>query len=452
MSRTPSVVLVGAPNVGKSTLFNRLSRRRRALVHKRPGMTRDRLRARVTLDGRAVELVDTGGVLPDAPGAMEREITRQALSAAGSGDVVLVVVDGRLGLSPIDRHIVDALRRRGTAPVLVVNKLDTLELLPLAAEFYRLGVEEVIAVSAAHGLGMEDLRRAVLERLPAATGRQLATGPQAIALGLVGRPNVGKSSLLNRLLNEERVLVSETPGTTRDAVDTLLQAHGHLFRLVDTAGLRRRRRAADVPETLAMAQARSTLRRVDIAVLVTDATAGITTGDIAVAGLALSTGRAVLPLLNKWDLIPDRPATAAGRRQESATKLKFLPESTPLTVSAHTGLRVRRILSEAVQIFEHFAAHRPTALWNRALRAAVSERRPPVVERQPFRFYYAVQTGTRPPAVDIFVNSDRDLPEAYRRFLENRLRAGTGLHRTPLRLTLRPRTGEYRQRRGRARA
>ncbi len=437
----PLIAVVGAPNVGKSTLFNRLAGTRRALVHDLPGMTRDRISAEVSIAGRPVELMDTGGILSGGAEEMARLISSQAVAAMEGADAIILVVDGRAGLLPGDHALATAVRRLGRPVVVAVNKLDTAALAPGAAEFHALGLQPVLAVSAEHGLGIEELEAALAPLLPAAGGgrRAAVEDGDEVLLALVGRPNVGKSSLLNRLLKEDRVLVSPTPGTTRDAVDTLLRAHGRRFRLVDTAGLRRRRGAADAAESLAMMHARRAMARAQIAVLVMDATAGITAGDLAVAGEALEAGRAVLPVLNKWDLVEGREDEARRFRDEAATALKFLPHGRLLTVSAATGLRVRSILREALRSHADFTARRPTREWNRALKAALAGRRPPVAGGRPFRFYYAVQTGSAPPRVELFANRTRGLPTDYRRYLENRFRALLDLSRTPLQVVLRPR-------------
>jgi GTP-binding protein len=401
-------------------------------------MTRDRIAQIARLRGRSVELVDTGGILPDSAEEMARAITKQAVEAMRRADLLVLVVDGRAGLTAADRLLADAVRRQDCPVVVAVNKLDTQRLAPAAAEFHALGLEPVTGVSAEHGRGMEELESLILERLPVPRPGK-AAGACEVSLALIGRPNVGKSSLLNRLLNEDRVLVSETPGTTRDAVDTVLRAHDRSFRIVDTAGLRRHRSAASAAEGLAIRQAREALSRAQVAVLVMDASAGMTAGDLAVAGEALAAGRAVVPVLNKWDLVEGREAAAQRYRRETANRLRFLPHATVLTVSATTGLRVRRILTEALACEREFTARRATREWNRALRAALAERRPPVVRGKPVRFYYAVQTGVEPPQVEIFVSTAVPLPEDYLRFLNRRLRAAMGLLRAPLRLVPRPR-------------
>ncbi|MCZ6832489.1 MAG: ribosome biogenesis GTPase Der [Acidobacteria bacterium] len=442
----PVVVLLGAPNVGKSTLFNRLRGGRRALVHPQPGMTRDRLSRPAVIEERRVLLVDTGGVINGAGDAMSALIRDQSHEALVEADVVVLVVDGRAGCSGTDRDLARLIRRRGLPVVIAVNKLDTERLETHASEFHELGLEPVLSLSAAHGLGLHELKKQIAERLPASLAAPREEAPE-LSLALIGRPNVGKSSLLNRLVNQERVIVSDQPGTTRDSIDTLLRAHQRTFRLVDTAGLRRREAAADAAESLAIAQARHALARAQVAVLVMDARAGVTVGDLAVAGEAMDAGRAVIPVLNKWDLVSGGEDQARALLEEVANRLSFLPYSRPLTVSALTGLRVRRLLQEALLSEGEFMATRPTAAWNRALQSALKERRTPLVENRPFRIRYAVQTGTGPPRVTLFVNRQTPLPPTYMRFLAGRLGMALDLTRTPIRLQLRSREAAGKRRR-----
>jgi len=443
----PVVVLLGAPNVGKSTLFNRLlGSSGAALVHAGPGMTRDRLSRVATLGGRKVVLVDTGGVVPGATDDMAGLIRDQSHEALLTADLVVLVVDGRAGCSGTDRDLAHRIHQRGLPVVVAVNKLDTERLDTHALEFHELGLEPVLSVSAAHGLGLDELRRQIVERLPA-PGPDSGDGAPELSLALIGRPNVGKSSLLNRLLREERVIVSDRPGTTRDSIDTFLRAHERTFRLVDTAGLRRREAAADAPESLAIARARQALRRTQVAALVMDAGAGVTAGDLAVAGEAIEAGRAVIPVLNKWDLLTGGEDEARALLEDVETRLGFLPHAQPLTVSARTGLRVRRLLQEALLSERDFMATRSTAAWNRAIRAALQERRTPRVENRVLRILYAVQTGTGPPQVTLFVNRRKSLPASYMRFLTGRLRRALDLDRTPIRVHLRSRDAPSRRRR-----
>lgn len=444
------VALVGAPNVGKSTLFNRLVGRRRALVHATPGMTRDRLARPALFVDRRAQVMDTGGVVMASRDLMTNLISEQSRQALDEADVVVLVVDGRAGCTSTDRELADMIRRKGLPVLLAVNKLDTESLELHTSDFHRLGLEPVHAISAEHGLGVETLREMIHERLPAAAPAGEVQSPE-LSLALIGRPNVGKSSLLNRLVNAPRVIVSDQPGTTRDSVDTLLKAHDRTFRLVDTAGLRRRTSSADAAESLAIDQARRALARAQVAVLVLDAQTGVTAGDLAVAGEAMDAGRAVIPVLNKWDLLEGGEDGAHELLRETKERLRFLPHSETMTASALTGLRARRILEEAILSEADFTATRPTAAWNKALRDAIRQRRTPLVDHRPYRLFYAVQTGTGPPRVTLFTNRTALLPDDYMRFLANRMRSFLDLNRTPILLHLRSREEEpSRRKSGRA--
>ncbi|MFQ5669794.1 MAG: ribosome biogenesis GTPase Der [Acidobacteriota bacterium] len=444
-----SVAIVGAPNVGKSTLFNRLTGSRRALVHRQPGMTRDRIAQITSLGRRQVELVDTGGILPDSREEMSRLVGGQARLALETAHLVLLVVDGRVGLTPTDQHLSDLARRCHRPTIIVVNKLDTLAAQAAAAEFFSLGQEHVLPISAAHALGIDELEEAIAFVLPASTGEGEEPDRLEISLALVGRPNVGKSSLLNRLLSTERSLVSTSPGTTRDPVDSRLEADGARFRLVDTAGLRHHP-GAEMPESLAMEQTRRALARGQIAVLVMDASTGVTRGDLAVGSEVLAAGRAIVPVLNKWDLVP----AGAGdlRRRSASEKLSFAPYKTLLATSARTGLGVSRILAEARRSYQDFTARRSTSSWNKALRHVVQHRRPPMVDGHPMQLHYAVQIDSSPPHLAIFASHGSRFPEPYRRYMENRLRRHMELLRTPIRLSLRDRRRPRRPRTGKVRA
>ena len=356
----PIVALLGAPNVGKSTLFNRLAGGRPALVHPRPGMTRDRMLMPAQVGERQIRLMDTGGVIPDSTEEMAAMISSQSILALQEADLVIFMVDGRAGCSATDREMASLLRRQSVPVVVAVNKLDVDNLAAHAAEFHELGLDPVLAISAEHGLGLGELAEAVCQRLPESSGVEESTNPE-VSLALIGRPNVGKSSILNRLVNAQRVIVSDQPGTTRDSIDTLLRAHDHTFRLVDTAGLRRRAAGADSAEQLAIQQARRALARCQVAALVMDARAGVTAGDLAVAGEALDAGRAAIPVLNKWDLLEDGEEGARQLLEDTRERLRFLPHARPVTVSALTGLRVRHLLKECLSSAQEFAATRPTA-------------------------------------------------------------------------------------------
>ena len=377
MATTATVAIVGRPNVGKSTLFNRLVGRRQAIVHDLPGVTRDRITARVTLDERhAIELVDTGGLVP---GDDPLGLSEQVMLAVEESDLLLLVVDGREGLTAGDQAVWEALRPSAKPTVLVVNKGDTNLAQEQFYEFYSLGLERQVLVSAEHKLGMPELEEAMLEALPELPEEEL---PEAPAIAIVGRPNVGKSSIVNRLLGQNRSLVSPTPGTTRDPVDTLLEHDGKPYLLIDTAGIRRRSKTADAPEALAVMMARRQIERADVAVLVVDASAGVTSGDLAIAGTVWELGRASVVLINKWDLLDDE---GREKLEEGYPRLSQILSNPPrINVSAVTGRAIPKLFPALEQVLASYGTELSTAQLNRIFEEAVARRSPQAVSGAPF--------------------------------------------------------------------
>jgi GTPase len=435
-SSLPRVALVGRTNVGKSTLFNRLVRGRRSLVEDSPGVTRDRVAWPARFEGRDVLLVDTGGLDPGAESGIPEAVNRQVQSVVADAAVIVLVVSARDGLLPLDRQIAQLLRR-ATAPVIVAaNKADAPSLEVAAAEFSALGFDELVPVSAEHRLGIPDLEIAIAERLPAEV--EPAAADENLRIALVGRPNVGKSSLLNRLLGESHAIVSDQPGTTRDASDTQIQVGDRPVVLIDTAGMRRAARRTDRLERGSAYQSLRAIERAHVAVLLLDASEAVTDQDARIARMALDRGRVLILALNKWDTVLD-----AGRRKELRRELDrrlgFVPEAAVLQISARTGKGTHRVLPTAIELAD--AAHRKisTAELNRALRAALESHAPPASGRQRPRFFYATQTSEFPLTVLIFVNDPAFVPRGYRRYLEGALREQFDLRSTSLRLRLRAR-------------
>ncbi len=441
----PLIAIVGRPNVGKSTLFNRYAGRRRALVLDTPGVTRDRLVETVSVAGRRVLVVDTAGLDPDADQGLSRAVQAQARVAVEEADAILFVVDGKDGVLPEDEAIARTLRRSARPLVLVVNKIDVPAHAGRVGEFHRLGIGAVHAVSAEHGTGAFDALEAAVSALPPEDRFAAASAEEGtLRIAIVGRPNVGKSSLVNRLLGFERAVVSDEPGTTRDATDTVLVHGGERFVLVDTAGLRRPgKRTAAVERGSALMAVRS-LERADVALVVIDAAEGFTDADARVAALARERGRAAAVLANKWDLVEKRSTADRTRvRDEIAAGLRFMADTPVVVISARTGLGTGRLLALAKKL--HAAAHREvsTGALNRWLQATVALHEPGMAQRgtrkRPMKFFYATQTAVAPPTFVLFCTEPAAVAPSYRRFLENQLRESFGFEGTPVRLRLRAR-------------
>ncbi len=434
MQPTPTVAIVGRPNVGKSTLFNRLVGARRSIVHDQPGVTRDRLAARARLgDDTPVELVDTGGLLLAGD---ELGLNEQVELAIEESDLLLLVVDGVAGLLPADQVIWERLRPTGKPVVVVVNKGDAKAAVANLPEFYALGGAEPVLVSAEHGRGFDALHRAIAAVLPRhePAPESADTAPR---LAIVGRPNVGKSSLVNKILGSERVLVSPTAGTTRDPVDTRVGRDGREYVLIDTAGIRRRSRLADASEELAVMMARRQLERADLALLVIEAPAGVTSGDLGIGGAAWELGRGVVVAINKWDLLG---AESRDRLEAGWPRLaEILGEPRRVNLSATSGRGVEKIFPAVETTLASYRLEVPTAELNRLLEGALERHQPPPVGGKPWRLYYATQVRSGPPTMALFVNEPLPRRAPYRRYLENSLRRELGLAGVPLRLAMRRR-------------
>ena len=425
------VAVVGYPNVGKSSLVNRLTQSREAIVHERPGLTRDRKELHTEWNGRRLTLIDTGGVDLDDRNEMQRSIQEQARAALADAQVALFVVDARGGLRPGDLEMADLLRR-GNVPVIVAaNKVDQVADVPLAAEFHALGFGEPIAVSAAQGLGTGDL----LDRLVASVpeGEEPEEDEDVVRLALIGRPNVGKSSMVNRILGDERVIVSDVAGTTRDAIDLPFTYEDRRLILVDTAGLRRQAKVGDSIEYYTSLRSRRAAERADVALVVCDAVDGVTSQDLRIAELAMQSGCATALVLNKWDLTggEDQPEVDLDHeRARVAQKLRLRPRV--LTASAMTGRHVQRLLVEAMALADRTSGRIPTPQLNRFLSEIQEIRQPPAKQNHRLKLIYMTQTGERPPRFSIQVNSRQRVTRDYAYFIENRLRERWRLEGIPL--------------------
>ncbi|MGE5636756.1 MAG: ribosome biogenesis GTPase Der [Nocardioidaceae bacterium] len=419
----PAVAVVGFPNVGKSTLVNRLSGTREAVVHEQSGVTRDRKLVDADWNGRAFTLVDTGGVDLDAGGTLAERVRAQARIALAEADLALLVVDARAGLRPGDAELAAELRRGELPVVVAANKVDDVSSLALAADFYALGLGEPVPVSGTQGLGTGDLLDLVVERLPERSGDE----PEGTALAVIGRPNVGKSSLVNRLLGEERVIVTDVAGTTRDAIDTRIELDGRQVVLVDTAGLRRRTKVAGTVDYYAQLRSERAAERAAVAIVVCDASEGVTSDDFRVAELAMQRKCATVIALNKWDVTRTDLEDAKAR---VARKLRQRPRV--LAVSARSGRGLKRLVAEALSLADRAAAQLPTPELNRFLADLQATREPPAVRGRRLRMYYAAQFEARPPRIAVQVNDRRLVTRAYAYFLENRLRERFALEGVPL--------------------
>ena len=423
------VAVVGYPNVGKSSLVNRLAESREAVVHERPGVTRDRKEISTDWNGRSLALIDTGGVDLDDRDALARQIQAQARAALTDADVAVLVVDAKAGLRPGDVEMAELLRGGSLPVVVAANKVDTVADEPLAAEFFALGLGDPIAVSAAQGLGTGDLLDRIVELAPGEEEEEEAGDP--IRLAVIGRPNVGKSSLVNRFLGAERVIVSELAGTTRDAIDLPLSFEGRDLILIDTAGLRRQAKVGESVEYYTALRSRRAAERADVALVVCDSTDGITSQDLRIAELAMRTGCATALVLNKWDLATDLDLDH--ERARAHQKLRLRPRV--LTASAKTGRHVDRLLVEAVGLADRSRGRIPTPQLNRFLSELVAARQPPSgsgPRGHRLKLLFMTQTGERPPRFSVQVNSRPRVTRDYAYYLENRLRERYRLEGIPL--------------------
>jgi GTP-binding protein len=430
------VAIVGYPNVGKSSLVNRLSGTRTAVVHERPGVTRDRNEIACEWNGRRFTLIDTGGMdmLDEDP--MAGSIREQAQAALADAAVAVLVVDAKSGLRPGDEEMADLLRRSPLPVLVAANKIDAVGDMPLAAEFHRLGLGDPIAVSAAQGLGTGDLLDAIVERLP--EGEADEEDDEIVRLAVIGRPNVGKSSLVNRFAGAERVIVSDVAGTTRDSIDMRLEVDGRPLVVVDTAGMRRQAKVSDNVEYYTALRSQRAAERADVALVVCDAGDGVTAQDLRIADLAMKAGCATALVLNKWDVSALAEEDLDHERAVVANKLRLRPKV--LTASALTGRNVGRVLTEAITLGDRMRTRIPTPELNRFLAETVEARQPPAKQGHRLRLLYMTQFEVRPPRFAVQVNSRSRVTRDYAYFVENRLRSRFGMDGVPLIIDFNERT------------
>jgi GTP-binding protein len=475
-TRLPSLVIVGRPNVGKSTLFNRLTGTRRSIVTNEPGITRDRIYGKAEWRGRAIEIVDTGGLLPDDRAVIPQEILRQARLAIDKAALLVLVVDTHAGITPLDQELARLLRSTGKPFVIAANKVDSPQQEANAAAFHELGVP-VFPIAAEHGTGVDDLLDAALAQVSVVESEEEEKRPDLIEVAIIGRPNVGKSTLLNRMAGEERSIVSPTPGTTMDSVDTEVIRDARTYRFVDTAGIRRKGKTTLVAEKLSVVMARRGLERADVALLIVDGVQGVTQGDAQIASYAEESGRSVIIVVNKWDLAVEAAREAAARDAATAKgkskrapgekyrpegfdpgrllydyeklireKLKFLSYAPIVFLSAKTGERAQRLYPLIDQVADARRRRIPTPELNRWLKEEVDLQRGTTPKARPVRIYYITQAKTAPPTFLMFTNQKTPLHFSYERFLENQLRAKFDFIGTPVRFIQRLRKRDKKSR------
>jgi GTP-binding protein len=446
----PNVAIVGRPNVGKSALFNRLISRRIAIVHDQPGITRDRISAVCTRGSQPFVVWDTGGVAGAGESELTAQVRRAVNGAIQDSDLLLFVVDAKDGLSPLDQELARMLRKSRKPVLLVINKIDNEKHENLAIDFASLGFSQSVSISAAHGSGISELSETVDRSLPAPSNIQPRTSniQHPIDIAIIGRPNVGKSSLINSIIRSERAIVSELPGTTRDAIDISYQRNGQEFLFIDTAGIRRRGKHSTSVEVFSVMRAERSIRRADLCVLIVDLTMGVTAQDKRITGLIQKARKAAIIVLNKWDLVkPKRKEkqTIAQLVDETRAQIFFLDYAPVLIASALTGENIDKLFASIEKVRRAARERIGTGVLNRLLRSAFTANPPPMISGRRLKLFYAAQASGNPEAVleppefVVFVNDPRLLSETYRRYLEARIRKAQPFPGLPIILTLRPR-------------
>jgi len=436
--KKPIIAIVGRPNVGKSTFFNRLARKRQAIVEDEPGVTRDRIYAECTWDDRPFILIDTGGFDPGAASPLQQQIAHQVEEAILEADLILFLMDGQEGLLPADQEVADLLRKAGKPVFFVINKIDGEKHEDKKLEFYALGIEPLYTVSAEHGRGIGDLMDEVLKEIPQLPAQQ-AENDDTTRIALVGRPNVGKSSLLNKLLGRHRAIVDSKPGTTRDTLDTPLVRGGKNYTFIDTAGIRRRTRITEPVEHYSVIRALKSLERCDVALILIDGYEGLTEQDMHIVEMAGERGRAIILLVNKWDLVEKDTSTAARYTERIHQEMKTNDYVPVLFISALTGQRVSKIFALIETVVQEYRKRIPTGDLNRWLQETIRTFPPPTYRNHAVKLYYISQIDVSPPVFVLFANAPKGLQEPYQRYLTRRLREEFGFAGVPLRFLIRQR-------------
>ncbi|MBR5376666.1 MAG: ribosome biogenesis GTPase Der [Lachnospiraceae bacterium] len=435
------VAIVGRPNVGKSSLFNMLAGERIAIVKDEPGITRDRIYADVDWNGRSFTIIDTGGIEPESRDEILRQMRHQAELAIEAADVIVFMTDVQMGLSDADHKVADILRRSGKPVILAVNKVDSFKKFEADVyEFYNLGLGDPIPVSAGERLGIGELLDEVTKNLPDASVSE--TEDERPRIAIVGRPNVGKSSMINRYLGKDRLIVSDVAGTTRDAVDTVVKRNGKEYVFVDTAGLRRKSRVKEELEAYMIARTVSAVEKSDVVILVIDAVEGVSEQDAKIAGIAHERGKGVIIAVNKWDAVEKDDKTIYRMSRDIQQKLSFMPYAEILFVSAKTGQRLEKMFASIDTVIENRALRVQTGVLNEIMAEAVAMQQPPSDKGRRLRLLYITQVGIKPPTFVIFVNSSKLMHYSYTRYIENRIREAFGFAGTPVRFIIRERGEE----------
>lgn len=440
-TKRPLVSLVGRPNVGKSTLFNRMAKKKLSLAHKTPGLTRDRIYADVDLNGVLIEVIDTAGLESNPDKALSMAMRQQSEIAIAQSDLVIFVVDGQSGIDPDDHVVAQMLRESNKPVILAVNKAETNAVQETAFDFYALGFDDLIPISAAHGFGIDALFENVSSRFES-HGSVESKGEAEICVAILGKPNAGKSSFLNRLLAEERHLVSEIPGTTTDAVDSHIEYGGKRFKLIDTAGIRRKRSIYEETEKMSVSATLCALDRADIAVVMVDATEPISEQDQKIAGFVEDKSKGAVIVVNKWDLSRQKELKADAVIQEVRDKLQFLAHAPVRLVSAKTGSRVFDVLDDIVDLHEQYHRRVPTSQVNKVIERAQAMHSAPVARGRRVKFYYGTQIKAAPPTFLVACNAPQDVHFSYKRYIINQLREAFGFKGVPVKLLLRGRKEE----------
>jgi GTP-binding protein len=435
----PIVAIVGRPNVGKSTFFNRVTRTRNALVDDLPGVTRDRHYGDARWEEVDFTIVDTGGFSGDDEDDFAHKIRFQIIQAIDDADVIILILDGKSGISPFDEDVVQILRAQRKPVFYAVNKIDGVEHEVRVYDFYSLGIEKLYPISAEHRYGISGFLDDLTDILPKGSSEE---PDDMVRLAVVGKPNVGKSSLINRILGEKRLLVSDTPGTTRDAIDSVCRVNGKSYLLIDTAGIRRKARVSKKLEKFSVIKALRSLDRCNVALILIDANQGITEQDVNIAGYAFERKCGCIFLLNKWDLVEKDSKTVKSFHDRLRMEAKFLSFAPILTLSALTGQRVLKIFSIVEDVYQQYSLRIGTGQLNKIFEQAIKQNEPSLFRGRRLKFYYVTQVSAGPPSFVCFVNYPDAVHFSYRRYLMNQIREKAGLDKTPIRIIFRKRTGK----------